>query len=168
MFYLIIIQYIYFFDKDKILNQFHKLSFFSPQKFSALDFFSYFLFSFSFFLSFLIFLFSLFSSLLPYTGSISTKQRTTSNLTESPPPCSPSPWCPSLPSSSLQPRLQLLSPPLPPLFPLWRASHGQPWSSKSGHGRLPWRSLTKLIFLCGMAKTDAYNLPLAIPTLNFI
>jgi hypothetical protein len=33
---------------------------------------------------------------------------------------------------------------------------------------LPWRASHKLIFLRGMTKTDAYNLPLAIPTLNFI
>jgi hypothetical protein len=32
----------------------------------------------------------------------------------------------------------------------------------------PWRASHKLIFLHGMTKTDAYDLPLAILTLNFI
>jgi hypothetical protein len=47
-------------------------------------------------------------------------------------------------------------------------SHGRLWSSKSGHGRLLWRALIKTVFLRGMTKTDAHDLPLAIPVLNFI
>jgi hypothetical protein len=39
---------------------------------------------------------------------------------------------------------------------------------KSGHGRLPCRASHMLIFLRGMTKTDAHDLPLAIPALNFI
>jgi hypothetical protein len=39
---------------------------------------------------------------------------------------------------------------------------------KSGHVRLPWRASHKLIFLRGMTKMDAHDLPLVILTLNFI
>jgi hypothetical protein len=35
-------------------------------------------------------------------------------------------------------------------------------------GVLPWRASHKLIFPRGMTKTDAHDLPLAIPALNFI
>jgi hypothetical protein len=59
---------------------------------------------------------------------------------------------------------------LPPLSPL--SSEHSPWSA---HGAptpamaaLPWRALYKLIFLRLMITTDAYDLPLAIPTFNFI
>jgi hypothetical protein len=45
----------------------------------------------------------------------------------------------------------------------------------AGHGArtlamaaLPWRASHKLIFLRGMTKTDAYDLPLVIHTLNFM
>jgi hypothetical protein len=47
-------------------------------------------------------------------------------------------------------------------------THGRPWSFNSGHGRLPWRASHKLVFLRGMTKTDVNDLPLAIPTLNFM
>jgi hypothetical protein len=48
------------------------------------------------------------------------------------------------------------------------SSHELPWRFKSGHGRLPWGASDKLVFLRGMTKTDAYDLTLAILTLNFI
>jgi hypothetical protein len=63
-------------------------------------------------------------------------------------------------------------PPLPLPFLLSSLSgelpRGRSWSSKYVHGRLPWRALTKVVFLHGMTKTDAHNLPLVIPALNFI
>jgi hypothetical protein len=33
---------------------------------------------------------------------------------------------------------------------------------------LPWTALNKAVFLHGTTRMDAHNLPLAIPTLNFI
>jgi hypothetical protein len=47
------------------------------------------------------------------------------------------------------------------------SSHELPWSFNSGHA-LPWGVSHKLVFLCRVIKTDAYDLPLAITTLNFI
>jgi hypothetical protein len=56
-----------------------------------------------------------------------------------------------------------------PLLPLSdelsMASHGAPTPAMAA---LPWRASHKLGFLSGMTKTDAYDLPLAILTLNFI
>jgi hypothetical protein len=60
-------------------------------------------------------------------------------------------------------------PPSPPPLPLRRAPHGASHEAPTpAMATLPWRASHKLIFLCGMTKTDAYELPLAIPTLNFI
>jgi hypothetical protein len=72
-----------------------------------------------------------------------------------------SPWRPTL-----VPPVSLFSFPLPPLSgELPMAGHG---SSNSNHGRLPWRASHNLVFLRGMTKMDAYDLPLAISALNFI
>jgi hypothetical protein len=62
----------------------------------------------------------------------------------------------------------LLSPFLPPLSPLGRAPYGRPWISNSSMAARPWRALTKAVFLCGMTKMDAHDLPLAIHIHNFI
>jgi hypothetical protein len=124
-----------------IFDQLHKLSFIF-QKFSSLKIFPYFFF-FSFF-SFVSFLLSFF--FLPLFFSLTQAQ-----------------------PMHVQNRGELataMAPPAPP--PLLPLSGELPWSFKSGHVRLPWRASHKLIFLREMAKTDAYELPLAIPTLNFI
>jgi hypothetical protein len=62
--------------------------------------------------------------------------------------------------------IPLLHPLLPPLSqstPM--AGHGAPTPAMTA---LPWRASHKLIFLRVMTKTNAHDLPLAIPTLNFI
>jgi hypothetical protein len=66
------------------------------------------------------------------------------------PSCTPSPPPPSPSSPS-------------PLSSPW-PSHGAPTPDRAA---LPWRA-TQLIFLHGITKTDAYDIPLVIPTLNFI
>jgi hypothetical protein len=130
-------------------DQLHKL-YFIFQKFSSLNFFPYFSFflfsfpSFSFLLSFL----------LPSSPSFfrhSSKPHTES--THGAASCSerPPPWRPSCSPPSPQATTSAVLP-LP----------------KSGHGRLPWRVSHKFIFLRGMTKMNAYDLPLAILTLNFI
>jgi hypothetical protein len=45
------------------------------------------------------------------------------------------------------------------------AGHGAPTPTMAV---LPRRALTKVVFLRGTTKTDAHDLPLAIPALNFI
>jgi hypothetical protein len=45
------------------------------------------------------------------------------------------------------------------------AGHGAPTPAMAA---LPWRASHKIFFLPGMIKTDAHDLPLAIPALNFI
>jgi hypothetical protein len=63
------------------------------------------------------------------------------------------------------PPTSLLPPPLSLPGELTMAGHGP---LKSSHGCLIWRASTKLVFHRGMTKTDAHNLPLANPALNFI
>jgi hypothetical protein len=147
--------------------QLHKLSFiFLPENFQVLENFPYFFFFF--------FSFSSFSSsslfpplLLPHDQFFSHIQNIVMNEQRSShraPPQQPSLWHPSCtlaaPPSPSSPSPSFPSPVSSPM-----GSHG---SSNSGHGRLPWRASHKLIFLHGMTKMDAHDLPLAIPALNFI
>jgi hypothetical protein len=120
-----------------------------------------------FFFSLSFLLFSFLSLLFPSRTeqrSLTHRSLQATNSTEDsrtgalqPSPCSP-PSMGAPPAAPRRPRLPLL----PSSFP------SPVTSSNSGHGRLPWRALHKLIFLHGMIKMDAYDLPLAIPTLNFI
>jgi hypothetical protein len=65
-----------------------------------------------------------------------------------------------------RPPLPLL---LPPPLPLQRAPHGVSHEAPTPvMAALLWRASHKLIFLCGMTKIDAYNLPLVISSLDFV
>jgi hypothetical protein len=67
-----------------------------------------------------------------------------------------------LPSPSRTPSL---APSLPSLTSPHGTSHGAPTLAVAA---LPWRALNEAVFLHGTTKTDAHDLPLAIPVLNFI
>jgi hypothetical protein len=147
-----------FLQQKIIFDQLQKLSFIFFQKFPSLEKNFLFLFLFLFFLFFFPFPSSLmFFSLPPSFLLTNSKTQATQSTNRGRAP--------------LQPSL-LVRPPAPPpspSFPSPVSSHGcLPWSFNYGHGRLPWRASHKLIFLHGMIKMDAHDLPLAIHTLNFI
>jgi hypothetical protein len=132
---------------------------------------------FLFFSFFFIFSLSSFSpspsspySLSPSRTARQQRAPTNSNRGSAPmPPLQPPPsMAPPLAAPPLlgHAPLPLLS--FPFSFPSPMSSHELPWSFKSGHSRLPWEASHKLVFLCGMTKTDVYDLPLAILILNFI
>jgi hypothetical protein len=135
-----------FFSKNKFLDQSHKLYFIFLLKNSSFGKFSaFFFFLLLLSLSFLLFLFSLFFFSSPRWSLYHAQRRELAagpSLPHAPPtqPCPPPLWLP---------------------FPL-------PSSPPSPHGHLPWRALTKVIFLCEMIKLDAHDLPLSISTHNFI
>jgi hypothetical protein len=111
--------------------------------------FFHFFFFLAFFFSFPSLLFSSPSScfLLRYC------KRARAARTEQQPPSLPLQWPPGAPLAA------------PPLLPSpMSSSYRLTWSSNSGHGRLPWRALTKAIFLSGMIKMEAHNPPLLSPS----
>jgi hypothetical protein len=114
-------------------------------------------FPFFFFSSlFLLFFSPLFLLLLPHAQQRLTNRENSqlTNRSSAPPAALPPrshPCCSPPPSSSF------ISPTSLPCR-----------SSNSGHGRLTWGDSHKLVFLRRMIKTNAYDLPLAIPILNFI
>jgi hypothetical protein len=166
VFYLIIIWFIPFLYKNIFFNSINCLLFFSPKIFK-LGKFSYF-FTFLF-LPFLFF--SFFSSpscyFLLHTRTEHSKQTAQQHGRSSHGP-SPAP----LLQPSLSPSRTPSSPPAPllsPLSPLSRACHTTiNGTSTPAMASLPWRVSHKLIFLRGMTKMDAHDLPLAITTLIFI
>jgi hypothetical protein len=119
---------------------------------------------FSPFLFFRPFFFSFLSSfLLPpssFLPSRTTSSHEQGDNTEQPGP-SPPPTAPLAPPSRthLSPSPSLPSPASSPMI-----GHGAPTSAMAA---LPWRALTKVVFLRGATKTDAHDLPLAITALNF-
>jgi hypothetical protein len=125
------------------------------------NFFIFFLFFSFLFLPFLFFCLSPSSFLLL---TYSSQGGSTDRAIARPHSCSP-PW-----QAPCCPQAMPPSPPPPsPLSPLQRAL---PWpvmeAPTPAMVALPWRASHKLVFLCGMIKTDAYDPPVAIPTLNFI
>jgi hypothetical protein len=145
MFYVITIRIIPFCTKIIFTNLINCLLFFSLKIFKFEIFSIFFLFSFLFLpflllLSFLLLFFSLtISSSLTYRTLSRTSRGAATELLHSSPPWRPS--C-TLPMPPLSLSLSLYPFPLLPL---------------SGDSRLPWRASHKLVFLCGMTKTDAHD-----------